>query len=210
MQQSNWYRSNLFPILGLISSSVIILTYIVTYILYNFNYPTNGSLFVFTLLSTVSFVLVFLSFRYIIVIKSKLTHFKTVIPLMIFSQILVAGLTLLIKFQTFPLIIVVIPFLIIGVTMVGFYLWFFILLSKTEKTELRALSFLHYYGIALLLYVIFRIIIALTIKVENKTLSSIFQLIEAIPYVFLIFFFAKHIQNSGESIENTINDLQIQ
>lgn len=198
-------KNNLFSILGLVSSSIILLNYLLTYILYNFDFPTNGSVLVTTLLSTFSIIIIFLSFRYIIVIKSKLTHFKIVIPLMIFSQIFVAGLTLLMKFQTFPLIIIAIPFLIIGLIMIGLYLWFFILISKTEKTEIKALSFLQYFGITLLLFVIFRIFIALTIKVENTTLSSIFQLFEAIPYVFLIFFFAKHIQKSGDSIEDITN-----
>lgn len=193
-----------YSILGLTSTGIILINYLIYFILSEYNLLTNGALLLITLFSMFSGLFIFLALRFIIVIKSKLGNFRIVIPLIIISQILASGLTLLIKYQIFPLMSVVIPFLIIGLVLVGSYLWFFIMLSKTDKREIQGSSFLQYFGITLLVLVILKAIFSIIPNEGIKTFDSVIQLLEAFPYVFIFLFFIRHIKlSNNELVQNT-------
>jgi hypothetical protein len=91
---------------------------------------------------------------------------------------------------------VVIPLILIGLVLVGSYLWFFILLSKTGNKEIKELPFLLYFGMALLALVILTMIFSIIPHNGIKAFDSIIQLLEAFPYVFIILFFVRHIKLS--------------
>ncbi len=185
-----------YSILGLATTGIILINYLVYFILSKNNLLTNGELLLISLFSMFSGLLTFLSLRFIIVIKSKLNDFRIVIPLIIIAQLLASGLTLLIRYQIFPLMYVTIPLLVIGLVLVGSYLWFFIILSKTDKREIQGLSFLQYFGLTLLVLLILKAIFSIIPIQDIKSSDSAFELLEAFPYVFIFLFFIQHIKQS--------------
>ncbi len=185
-----------YSILGLATTGIILINYLVYFILSKNNLLTNGELLLISLFSMFSGLLTFLSLRFIIVIKSKLNDFRIVIPLIIIAQLLASGLTLLIRYQIFPLTYVAIPLLVIGLVLVGSYLWFFIILSKIDKREIQGLFFLQYFGLTLLILLILKAIFSIIPIQDIKSSDSAFELLEAFPYVFIFLFFIQHIKQS--------------
>lgn len=201
-----------YSILGLASTCIIMFNYLIYAILTQYDLLTNGSLLLITLFSTISGLFIFLALRFIIVIISKLNNYKIVIPIIIISQILISALNLLIRYQVFSLLNIVIPYLIVGMVFMGSYLWFFILLSKTGKTEIQGLSFLQYFGIVLLILVVFKAIISVFPAGKIKSINSFIQIIEVIPYAFLLFFLFDILSNLSRDKEhpklNTDNSMK--
>jgi hypothetical protein len=185
-----------YSILGLAATGIILIDYLVYFILSKNNLLTNGELLLISLFSMFSGLFTFLSLRYIIVIKSKLIDFRIVIPLIIISQLLASGLTLLIRYQIFSLIYVTIPLFAIGLGLTGSYLWFFIILSKTDKREIQGLSFLQNFGLTLLVLLLLKAIFSIIPIQDIKISRSAFELFEAFPYVFIFLFFKQHIKLS--------------
>lgn len=185
-----------YSILGFVSTGIVLINYLIYFTLSEYSLLTNGALLLISLFSMFSGLFIFLSIRFIIVIYSKMDEFRFVLPLIIISQILTSGLTLLIKYQAFPLMYVVIPFIIIGLVLAGSYLWFFIILSKTDDKEIKGLPFLQYFGITLLVLLILNAIFSIIQHNGIKTFGSIIQLLEAFPYVFILLFFIRHINLS--------------
>ena len=197
-------KHKLYSILGLVSTCVILLNYLAYFAISEFGVLTNGALLLTLLFSMFSGLVVFISIRFIIVIYSNLDQFRIVLLLIIIAQILKSILTLLIRFQAFPPMYVVTPLLLIGLVLFGSYIWFFILLSKTEDSEIKGLSFLLYFGMTLLALFIVSAILSIILDYGIKTSKPIVQLIEALPYVFLLLFFIKHINVSRiEEQQNT-------
>lgn len=190
-----------YSILGLASTGIIMINYLVYLILSEYNLLTNGALLLITLFSMLSGLFIFLALRFIIVIKSKLDDFRIVIPLIIITQLLASVLTLLIRYQTFPLMYAAIPLIIFGLLLAVSYLWFFIILSKTDKRDIEGLSFLQYFGISLLVLVLLKAMFSIIPYVRSKTSDSVFELLEALPYVFMLLFFIRHIKQSNNNFE---------
>ena len=143
-------KHKFYSILGLVSKGIILTNYLIYFAISEFGVLTNGTLLLTLLFSMFSGLGIFISIRFIIVIYSNLDHFRIVLLLIIIAQLLTSILSLLIRFHTFPLLYVVTPLIIIGLVLIGSYIWFFILLSKTEDSEIKGLSFLQYFGISLL------------------------------------------------------------
>ena len=193
-----------YSILVLVSTCVILINYLTYFAISEFGVLTNGALLLILLFSMFSGLVVFISLRFIIVIYSKMDQFRIVLLLIIITQLLTSILTLLIRLQTFPLMFVVTPLLIIGLVLIGSYIWFFILLSKTEDSEIKGLSFLQYFGMTLLALFILSAILSIILDHGIKTSKPIIQLIEALPYVFILLFFIRHINVSRiEEQQNT-------
>jgi len=193
-----------YSILGLVSTCVILINYLAYFAISEFGVLTNGALLLTLLFSMFSGLVVFISIRFIIVIYSKMDQFRIVLLLIIIAQLLTSILTLLIRLQTFPLMFVVTPLLIIRLVLIGSYIWFFILISKTEDSEIKGLSFLQYFGMTLLALFILSAILSIILDHGIKTSKPIIQLIEALPYVFILLFFIRHINVSKiEEQQNT-------
>ena len=189
-------KHKFFSILGLVSTGIILINYLIYFAISEFGVLTNGTLLLTLLFSMFSGLGIFISIRFIIVIHSNLDHFRIVLLLIIIAQLLTSILSLLIRFQTFPLLYVVTPLIIIGLVLIGSYIWFFILLSKTEDSEIKGLSFLQYFGISLLALFIVSAILTIILDHGIKTSRPIVQLIEALPYIFIFLFFIRHINVS--------------
>jgi len=189
-------KHKFYSILGLVSTGIILINYLIYFAISEFGVLTNGTLLLTLLFSMFSGLGIFISIRFIIVIHSNLDHFRIVLLLIIIAQLLTSILSLLIRFQTFPLLYVVTPLIIIGLVLIGSYIWFFILLSKTEDSEIIGLSFLQYFGISLLALFIVSAILTIILDHGIKTSRPIVQLIEALPYIFIFLFFIRHINVS--------------
>ena len=189
-------KHKFYSILGLVSTGIILINYLIYFAISEFGVLTNGTLLLTLLFSMFSGLGIFISIRFIIVIYSNLDHFRIVLLLIIIAQLLTSILSLLIRFQTFPLLYVVTPLIIIGLILIGSYIWFFILLSKTEDSEIIGLSFLQYFGISLLALFIVSAILTIILDHGIKTSRPIVQLIEALPYIFIFLFFIRHINVS--------------
>ena len=189
-------KHKFYSFLGLVSTGIILINYLIYFAISEFGVLTNGTLLLTLLFSMFSGLGIFISIRFIIVIYSNLDHFRIVLLLIIIAQLLTSILSLLIRFQTFPLLYVVTPLIIIGLVLIGSYIWFFILLSKTEDSEIIGLSFLQYFGISLLALFIVSAILTIILDHGIKTSRPIVQLIEALPYIFIFLFFIRHINVS--------------
>ena len=189
-------KHKFYSFLGLVSTGIILINYLIYFAISEFGVLTNGTLLLTLLFSMFSGLGIFISIRFIIVIHSNLDHFRIVLLLIIIAQLLTSILSLLIRFQTFPLLYVVTPLIIIGLVLIGSYIWFFILLSKTEDSEIIGLSFLQYFGISLLALFIVSAILTIILDHGIKTSRPIVQLIEALPYIFIFLFFIRHINVS--------------
>jgi len=189
-------KHKFYSILGLVSTGIILINYLIYFAISEFGVLTNGTLLLTLLFSMFSGLGIFISIRFIIVIHSNLDHFRVVLLLIIIAQLLTSILSLLIRFQTFPLLYVVTPLIIIGLVLIGSYIWFFILLSKTEDSEIKGLAFLQYFGISLLALFIVSAILTIILDHGIKTSRPIVQLIEALPYIFIFLFFIRHINVS--------------
>jgi len=189
-------KHKFYSFLGLVSTGIILINYLIYFAISEFGVLTNGTLLLTLLFSMFSGLGIFISIRFIIVIHSNLDHFRVVLLLIIIAQLLTSILSLLIRFQTFPLLYVVTPLIIIGLVLIGSYIWFFILLSKTEDSEIIGLSFLQYFGISLLALFIVSAILTIILDHGIKTSRPIVQLIEALPYIFIFLFFIRHINVS--------------
>ena len=189
-------KHKFYSFLGLVSTGIILINYLIYFAISEFGVLTNGTLLLTLLFSMFSGLGIFISIRFIIVIYSNLDHFRIVLLLIIIAQLLTSILSLLIRFQTFPLLYVVTPLIIIGLILIGSYIWFFILLSKTEDSEIIGLSFLQYFGISLLALFIVSAILTIILDHGIKTSRPIVQLIEALPYIFIFLFFIRHINVS--------------
>ncbi len=189
-------KHKFYSILGLVSTGIILINYLIYFAISEFGVLTNGTLLLTLLFSMFSGLGVFISIRFIIVIYSSLDQFRIVLLLIIIAQLLTSILSLLIRFQTFPPLYVVTPLIIIGLALIGSYIWFFILLSKTEDSEIKGLSFLQYFGISLLALFIVSALLTIVLDHGMKTSKPIVQLIEALPYVFIFLFFIRHINVS--------------
>ena len=197
-------RHKFYTILGLVSTCVILINYLIYFAISEFGLLTNGALLLISLFAMFSGLVVFISIRFIIVIYSKMDNFSIVLLLIIVSQFLTSILILLIKYQAFPLMYIVTPLILVGLVLVGSYLWFFILLSKTEDSVIKGLPFLLYFGISLLALVILSAIFSIVLHQGIKTSKPIVQLIEALPYVFIFLFFIRQINVSKiEEQQNT-------
>jgi hypothetical protein len=197
-------KHEIYSILGLISTCVILINYLIHFVISEFGVVTNGALLLISLFSMFSGLVVFISIRFIIVIYSKLDQYRIVLLLIIIAQFLTSILTLLTKYQTIPLMYLVAPLIIVGLVLIGSYIWFFVLLSKTEDVEIRGLPLLQYYGISLLSLVTLFVIFSIFLHQGIKASKPIFQLIEALPYVFLLLFFIRHFNVSrSEEQQNT-------
>jgi len=206
-------KQNIFPILGLTSSSLLIITYLLTFALYFLDISTKGWTLSFNFFSPFFVFCIFLAFKYIIVHKSNLDNFKVVIYLILISQIFLLMTAWITKFKIMPAKSVPILSLITGLVMTGLYLWFFILILRTNKTEIKVFSYLKYYAITFLIFMIIRaitsiIILAiatLTIREKNIYFDLVNPLLELIPFIFLIFFFSEHIEKSDDNLEKIPN-----
>ena len=194
-------KQNIFPIIGITSASILILASLVTLTLFLLKISIKDWMVPYNFLSPFFVFLIFLSFKDIIVSKSNLDNFKNVIYLSLVTQISLFFIIWTLYFKILPPKPFAIPFIITAISMAGLFIWFVILIFKTDKKEIKAFSFLQYFAITTCLLIITRVIGILTMG-KNSSLDQTSSLLGGIPYIFLIFFFSGHIDKSHDSLSN--------
>jgi hypothetical protein len=178
---------------GFVSSITLIIIYSLTFIYYVImGEKAQIVLIVILVIAPILEICIFLSLRRLIVIDFDLVKFNIPIILLILFQIIIPTMILIIKYQVLSPKILVIPFIVFGIISIGIYLWYLILISKTEKTELPGIHFLQYFGITFLLAFIVNGVLSANAEM-NKMAQDTYQLTDLlydiIPNVFLLLFF---------------------
>jgi hypothetical protein len=188
---------------GFLFSSILIVTYIMTIMLYIIGEKSQTFSIASMIIATVSEVIIFLALRQLIVLDFQLIEFNIPIILLILFQILIPTMILTIKYQIISSRILVIPFIVFGLISIGIYLWFFILISKTEKSELPGLKFLQYFGITFLVTFIIDAVFSISAERNNMTQNMTQNLIrifaDMIPIAFVTLFFLHIIRTNSKN-----------
>jgi len=196
-------KQNIFPIVGITSAVLVILSFLLTRYLFLYKISIKDWMMPYNLFSPFFIICIFIALKNIIVNRSNLDSFKIIIYLILFCQIAMSLIIWIIYLKILNAKFFVIPIVIAAIFMSGLYIWFFLSISKTDKSELKYLPFLQYFAIALMILLVLRVVV--TLKMPNTLLDKISQLSAGIPYIFLIFFFSGHIDKSHDKLRNGSN-----
>ena len=160
------------------------------------------------IIATVSEVIIFLALRQLTVLDFQLIEFNIPIILIILFQILIPTMILTIKYQIISPRILAIPFIVFGLISIGIYLWFFILITRVEKSELPGLRFLQYFGITFLVTFIIDGVFSISAERNNMTQNMTQNMIgifaDMITIAFMTMFFL-HIMRKNSKNKNIPN-----
>ena len=192
--------------LGLIATSLIIVTNIATVCLLILGKPIKDWASSVALLSPILTICIYTVLFYIICNVSKQIDFRIVMSIIIVLQVL---LLLIVWFEKFKILpsqqFYIMSIMIAGLALLGLYLWFFIMLSNTHESEIKAIKYLKLFAITYLILVVINFVVSLSVAIlkhesigNDKLILISYQLLDIIPYAFLTFFFFKHLDETGK------------
>jgi hypothetical protein len=190
-------KQTVLPILGFLTACLIILMNLLVLIITRLNkytavWDTTISLILPTLI-----IGTFLIIRYLLVERSGLKEFNIVISLLILIKAIGLVLGGILRLSVINSNTLVIPIVLGGLFLIGVYLWFFIKLSYLSSHEVYAYSFLNYYAITFLLFMLLGALPELINAFRHKDsmiLGYILQICNIIPYLFLSIYFYKNLR----------------
>lgn len=195
-------RINRYPLAGFLSASLMIISYLYLFVSF-LTIRTESPITQYVrLYAPLLVIIIFLAFRHILVLSSKLMNIRLVINLLIITQVIIFIIGVIMKFKLVSGKIMLYVPPVVGLVLIGLYIWFFVVILMIEKDKIKALSFLQLFAITFLVIFVVRILfIVLTaipsvntyISPRYTALNVILQIVEKIPYTFLIVFFFKYI-----------------
>lgn len=193
-------KQNIFPVIGIISATLLVLSSILTFCLSLSDISAKARILPYQLLNPFFIFCIFISLKHIIVNISRQDNFKIVINSILICQIILSFVIWVSYFKVIPVKYLPVPVALTGILITALYIWFFILIFKTEKTELNNLLFLEYFAVIVMVFMVLHIAVALTSG--NNLLHKISNLSEGLPFIFLIFFFSGYLNNSNNRTSN--------
>jgi hypothetical protein len=185
------------PAIGLAVASLFILTDLVTIGMTVLNLPTHTWLYILNFTGPVLAVSLYLVLRSIIMGAARLPVYKTVLALLIALQLFIFLLLIVNRFDLIPEFIINVLFIISGLAMLGLFLLFSFLLSRTGQDELKGLSFLKSYAVIFLLIIaanFFVTLLSRNIGAYRNLFIIAYQLFDIVADICLILFFVLHLK----------------
>jgi hypothetical protein len=185
------------PMTGLVSVCLISVYYVICVLLHFFRITVStDSSNVFISIIPLLAIIVLISIRYILVVISNLNQFKRNLDPLIIVQVISLLIIWTIKLQVVSSKQIIIPIIITGFIGFVMLLWFVFTLAEIEDDEVVALSYLKYFVIVFLLFLVINIlpdILTIMTKRVYESLDNTLYLIDGLKYIILIPFFLKNL-----------------